>query len=122
MKDLESPYVLHTMMRMNNYSLLSKCLITINLWRNIQSSENSVGRPFLPDLDSQNSFLGIVGSAKPRLLKISFYSFSKNSIYQKRNTTSNVDFVYFKAELKTTFQIEYNVAMQNGLLHKHFSK
>ena len=30
--------------------------------------------------------------------------------------------MHFKAELKTTYQIEYKIAMQNGMLHKHFSK
>ena len=46
----------------------------------------------------------------------------KKFIYQKKNTTSSVSFMHFKAELKITYQIEYKIAMQKGMLHKHFSK
>ena len=48
--------------------LFSECLVIINLWRNIQSWMNSVGLS-LPDLDSRNSFLGFVGSAKPMIIE-----------------------------------------------------
>ena len=43
-------------------------------------------------------------------------------IYQKKNTTSSINFIYFMTELKTTYHIELKRAMQNEMLHKHFSK
>ena len=101
--------------------LFSKCLVTINLLRNIQSWANSAGLS-LPDLDSKNSFLGFIGSAKPMITENFLLLIFKKFIYQKKNTTSSVSFIHFKAELKTTYQIEYKIAMQNGMLHKHFSK
>ena len=60
--------------------LFSKCLVTINFWRNIQSWENFVGLS-LPDLDLQNSFLGVVGMIIENLLLL----IKKNS-FIKRGT------------------------------------
>ena len=58
--------------------LFSKCLVTINLWRNIQSWANSVGFS-LPDLDAQNLFLGFIGSAKPMITENLLLLIFKNS-------------------------------------------
>ena len=101
--------------------LISKCLVTINLWRNIQSWANSVGLS-LPDLDSKNLFLGFIGSAKPMIIENFLLLIFKTFICQKKNITSSVNFMHFKAEMKTIYQIEYKIAMQNGMLHRHFSK
>ena len=101
--------------------LFSKCLATINLWRDIQRRANSAGLS-LPDLDSKNSFLGFMGSAKPMIIENFLLLIFKKFIYQKKNTTSSVSFMHFKAELKTTYQIEYKIAMENEMLHKHFLK
>ena len=103
------------------FHLFSKRLVTVNLWRNIQSWANSAGLS-LPDLDSKNSFLGFIGSAKPMIMKNFLLLILKTFIYQKKSTTSSVSFMHFKAELKTMYQIEYKITMQNGMLHKHFSK
>ena len=75
----------------------------------------------LPDLYSKNSFLGLIGSVKPMIIENSLLLIFKKFIYQKKNTTSSVNFMHFNAELKTTYQIEYKIAMQSRMLHKHFS-
>ena len=55
--------------------------------------------------------------------RIRLYKILNNILYvNKKNTTSSVSFMHFKAEMKTTYPIEYKIAMQNGMLHKHFSK
>ena len=66
--------------------LFSKCSVTINLWRNIQSWANSIGLS-LPDLDSKNSFLGSIGLAKPIIIENFLLLIFKKFICQKKTTS-----------------------------------